>query len=178
MHRREYLLATGGIAAATSIGAVAYTAASTERDVTIDIAADDQAIIGLADGPTNAVTIEDDVLVIDTSTDESEGLNPDGTFTYGDSEDPTTDYSFSLTNNDAEERTYTLSLDGFTYAGDAEFTIQLYESDGTLIGDLTPSSSQTITLDVTDTAYAIMDVVTDGLDSTDDMSGTLSINAE
>lgn len=178
MRRREYLLATAGIAASTSIGAVAYTTASADRDVTIEIAADDQALIGLSPGPTNAVEITDSVLTIDTATGDSDGLNPDGNFVYGDGSTPTTEYAFSLTNNDSEQRTFTLGLEDFTFGGDAQLTISLYEDDGTLVGDITPADDQSVTLDAATTAYAVLDVTTDGLTDGDTMNGTLTVNAE
>lgn len=178
MQRREYLLAAGGIVASTSIGAVAFTSASAERDVAIEISSDDNAIIGLSPGTTNAVTLEDDVLEIDTSTETADGLNPDGTFMYGDADDPTTVYAFSITNNDPDERTFTLALNDFTLGGTSELTLPVYETDETLSGDLTPSNDLEVTLSATDTVYVLMDVNTDGLADGDTMNGTLSIDVE
>lgn len=176
MNRREVILAGAAIAGATAIGAIAFTTGSVEREISIDIASDDEAIIGLAPGMTDAVEIVDGVLTIDTGTAESEGLNPDGEFVYGDPDAPTDLFAFSVTNNDDNEREFTFGLDDFELGGEAELRFPVYDADGQLVGDLTPEANQSVTLESTEMVYVHMVINSAGLDEDDDMGGTLTID--
>lgn len=178
MHRREFILVGVTIAGATAIGAVAFTTATVERELTIDITSDEQGIIGLTPGDSDAVEIVDGRLTIDMSTGLSDGLNPDGEFNYGDAGNPTTSFAFSVTNNDNSEREFTLSLDNFTFDPPAELTLPLYEDDGSLLGELTPDTSQTVTIDSGSPIYVHIEANTEGLDEGDTMSGTLRIDVQ
>lgn len=178
MQRREYLLSLGAVAASTSVGAVAYTSASTQRDVSIGIAADNNAQIGLTAGSTDAVGVTNGLLNIDTSTTDADGLNADSTFTYGDPSNPSTTFAFSLTNNASGSRDFTLGLTNFTLGGSSAVTFSVYNADGTLAGDLTPATDQTVTLASAGTVYVVIEIVTDGLTSADNMNGTFTINSQ
>lgn len=177
MQRRDFVLAASGLLASTSIGAAAYTNADVSRDVTIGIAQDNNAIIGLAPGSTSAVELVDDQLVIDTSTSNSNGLNPNGTFDYGDASSPTSTFAFSITNNDATQRDFDLSLTGFSISGSASLTFSVYDDTGSLTGDLQPGSSLTQTLSSAQSAYVIISIDTSGLTASDDLNGTFDISA-
>lgn len=178
MNRREVILGGAAIAGATAIGAIAFTTGSVDREITIDIASDDEAIIGLSPGMTDAVEIVDGVLTIDTDTAESEGLNPDGEFVYGDPDAPTDLFAFSVTNNDDNEREFTFGLDDFELGGEAELRLPLYDADGGLIGDLTPGSDQSVTLESTEMMYVHLVINSAGLDEEDEMSGTLRVDVQ
>lgn len=179
MERREFIIAAAGMLGLTSVGAIAFTTGSVARDINVDIAADDSAVIGLTPGPVAAVTIDNDVLTIDTDTTESDGLNPDGDFEYGDDQDPTTTYAFSITNNDGNTHDFTVGMEDFSLGGSSSFEIELYQDDETHIGTVNPSTDVTYSGQTsTETIYAVMKLDTDGLTSVDDMNGTLTISAE
>jgi ABC-type methionine transport system ATPase subunit len=68
MNRREYLIGGIGLASATTIGSIAFTAASVSRSVNSNIAADSSATIGLTAGSVAAVTENaSGQIVIDTA---------------------------------------------------------------------------------------------------------------
>lgn len=178
MNRRELLIGGAAITGATAVGAVAFTTATVDRDLSIEVTSDEQGIIGLTPGDVGAVNIVDGILTIDMSTDLTDGLNPDAEFYYGSSGEPTTTYAFSITNNDDEARDFTLSLGGFEFEPPAELQLLLYQDDDSLIGDLSPDTSQTTTLAAGESAYVHIDVNTEGLGEDEDMSGTLTIDVQ
>lgn len=167
MERREFLLSTGGIVGATAIGSVAYTEATVDRSVTAEVAADDSAIIGLTAGSPSAIDKNDDgQLEIDTTVSDASGLNTDGKFDYGDSDDPEGTPGFSITNNDGDSHDLTVSLTDMTEPASSSFSIDLYEDDGSAIGTVDSSTDQTYQgWASTETIHAV--VVID----TEDMSG-------
>lgn len=179
MNRREYLIGGIGLASATTIGSIAFTTASVSRSVTSNIAADSSAIIGLTAGSVAAVTEDGSgQLVIDTAVGSASGLNSDGSFTYGDTANPATTFAFSVTNNDGNPHDLTVGISGMILPGSATFTISLYESDGTLIGDATPSTDVTHTgWAAAETIYAVITIDTSGTTSADSISGTIDFSA-
>ena len=118
-----------------AFGSGAFTQVDANRDVTIEIDADDGAIVQLTDeSDTDLVRLEDDVFEIDTSniTDGDSGFNTDsviqiGSVNEGGTEDVVDDPAFKIDNN----------LDD----NDAEFNLEIdFELEG---GD---QSSQDVTL--------------------------------
>ena len=137
MNRRNVLIGLGTAAAGSSIafGSGAFTQVDANRDVTIEIDADDGAIVQLTDeSDTDLVRLEDDVFEIDTSniTDGDSGFNTDsviqiGSVNEGGDEPVVDDPAFTIDNN--------LDDDG------AEFNLEIdFELDG---GD---TSSEDVTL--------------------------------
>lgn len=176
MHRREYLLSATGILGATTVGSIAYTSASVSRSVTSNVAADATAVIGLTSGNIGAVTKTNGKLNVDTS-GTADGLNSDGTFTYGDSADPTATYAFAITNNDGNTHDLTLALDSMTLPGSSSFSLTLYDSSGTELGTVTPSGSFVVTdWASTDTVYAHVSIDTSGTTDADSISGTMQFS--
>lgn len=178
MQRREFILGSAALSITSVIGSVAYTNANVKRDVSINVTTDDQALIGLSPGTTNAVTLVDGKLAFDATTANAAGLNANATFTYGDSASPTTDYAFTLTNNDGESHSFTISLLNLVAGPNADLTFHLYKTDGTSIGEVTESTSQTVTIASAETIYVHLSVTTDGLTSADTITGTLDISAQ
>jgi hypothetical protein len=177
MQRREFIVAGAGIVGATSIGSVAFTTANVSRDVSVDIVADDAGPIAFAAGATNAVTLTNGLLTIDTNTANANGLNGNGTFNYGDNSAPSTTFAFSMTNNGGGSRDFTFGLGNFTLGGSSAITLSLYDGTDTLIGDVTTSTDQTTTLTAGSTLYAVITFDTSGLTKTDNMNGDLTVDA-
>jgi hypothetical protein len=180
MERREFLLSAGGIVGATAIGSVAYTEATVDRSVTAEVAADDSAIIGLTAGTPSAIYKNNDgQLEIDTTVSDASGLNTDGEFVYGDSDDPTGTPGFSITNNDADPHDLTVSLSNMTEPASSSFEIELYEDDGTDIGTVDSSTDQTYQgWTSSETIYAVVVIDTEGMSwDSDAIGGTLRFEA-
>lgn len=163
MHRREYILASGAVLGASSIGAVAFTSASLDRAITIDVAADNNAVIGL-NPQVSGIQLTNDVLEINPSN----GLNPEATFTYGDGSNPDSTPAFTVTNNDTDPHDYTFSITG-------TLTIDLYDSTEASIGSVSNGNPVTTNLASGDYINAVFSVDTSGLDSTNTINETLTI---
>lgn len=175
MERREMIIGSLGAIGITSISSVAFTTASVSRSVQVGVESDDSAVVGLNPGSTNAASLDSDgALVIDTSNGSSD-LNVDSTFTYGDPSDASGTFLFSLTNNDANERNFTLNYGGTSGA----VSFEVYDGSGTQSGTLSGSSSLSLTLSSGDTRYFVMVVDTTGLSSdATGLGGDLNISVE
>jgi hypothetical protein len=179
MHRREFLLSATGIVGATTVGSLAYTTASVERSVTSNIAADANAVIGLTAGGVSAVTQNTDgQLVVDTGTTDSDGLNSDATFEYGDTNAPSSTFAFSVTNNDGSQHTLTVGLTGMSsIPSGSSFTLKFYDSGDQHLGDATPNSDFSYSnWSSTETIYAVIQIDTTDATSSDDFSGTMTFS--
>ncbi|MFC6954340.1 hypothetical protein [Halorubellus litoreus] len=183
MHRREFLLSATGIVGASTVGSIAYTSATVERDVTSSVAADASAIIGLVDGGVGAVSKTNGKLQINTDASSS-GLNVDSTFWYGDDSSPTSTYAFKISNNSDSSETITLALtDGSSSAmnlpTNAVFNIHVHTSSSNKVGTASPGSSLDIPLDAsgetTDEAYAVIEIQTPTSNS--DITGAMKFTA-
>ena len=190
MERREFVLTGASVVGATSIGSVAFTTASVNRDVTIDVVKDTEAAIELVPGKTNVVQLDSDgALVIDTNRNGGSGLNGNGNFTYGNTTSTTVkqdagvgEYAFSITNNGAG--TGRIDGTGSGSAGaEASFTISL--SDGPMTLDLlgqnnVPGGGSTsgVSLSSGDTVFADLTINTSTFDKSDTINQTLTIEAD
>ncbi len=174
MQTTSVIVLLAGLVVATSfVGAAAFTSATVERDVTVGIETDSSAIIGLESGTADATSIDNDQLVIEPESGD-ESLNQEATFRYGDNSSASAAESaqaFNITNRDDVSHDFTLSHAQSSGDGSLEF----YVSDGTNTDTVTTSSSGTITLGSGETAHVV--VIVDTTTGTDDVSGTLTIDA-
>lgn len=176
MHRREYILASGAVLGASSIGAVAFTSATVQRDVTIGIAADNNAVIGLTsgdpgitvDGTTGKLNIQP------PSSADADGLNPDASFTYGDTSSATSLYAFSIDNNDSGPHNYTVDLNNYAV------TMQVFDNTGSSVGTVNSTNGSVSTTGGVasgDSLYIVMTVDTPTLDTSSQLNDMLTISA-
>lgn len=166
MHRREYILASGAVLGASSIGAVAFTSANLSRDITININADDTAIIGLNPN-VSGVQLNGDVLEISPDS----GLNPDADFYYGDGSKPTDTPAFTIANNDTTQKyNYTVGLT-------ADLSIDLYDGTGSGIGTVTQSNDVVEQIGAGEKWYTVFSVNTTGMSGGETIDGNLTIDA-
>ena len=175
MNRRSILASIGGLGA-VSTGAVAFTSASVSRNVNVGVSADSNAIVGLIAGSTNAATEQSNgALVIDTS-NGSNDLNVEATFTYGDPSNPSNSYLFSLTNNDSESRDFSLSY----VDGSGVVSFEVFNSTGTSEGVVDGSTTlETLTISSGGTRYFVMTVDTTGVSSgATNLGGSLDIQVQ
>jgi len=157
------------------VGASAFTTASATRDINIEVAADDEAIIGLVPSDdTDAAELVDDVLVIDTQV-ESSGLNPDATFTYGDEDEPENTHLFILTNNSVDEYDFEIEFEREDNEAGGEVTFDFYDDDGNTTSVST--DAETVTLSDGESRYVVLTVDTDGTEDGATLGGDLSITA-
>lgn len=170
--RRRTLITTVGAILGTSVGAAAYTSASTSRNATFSVAADSgTALIGLAAGASPQITNNGDKLDVSL-----QNLNTDSTFTFGDTASLDTAYAFSITNNDTVSHDITV---GYNTAG---VTFNIYEQGATDWTDAVSVGVVDSATDVTLTAAAagkefrvVMTVDTTGIGSTSTaLDGVLS----
>ena len=177
MERRNFIIGAASLATATTIGSVAVTSATVERDVNIAVASDDQALIGLIPGDTSAAElVNGDQLEIDVSTDQSSGLNTNALFEYGDPSDPVSTNLFSLVNNDDDTQEFTVSFAPTEGGNDGAVTFTLYDDGGDQVGDVTETQDQTFELDSAEQYYVVMVVDTDGTADGDDLGGELTFS--
>lgn len=174
MERREFLLSAGGIVGATAIGSVAYTRAEVTRSVNAKIANDDSAIIGLVAGSHQAIyNSSNGRLKIDT-TNGAAGLNSQGDFKYGSTSNPSSDYAFSVTNNDNQSHELTVKLNNMTEPGSSTFEIEFFDSSGSSLGTVTSSSNLTYSGWASgETILAVVTITTDGTSGGDSIGGDL-----
>lgn len=154
--------------AGTAVASTAFTTATIDRDVNVDVNDDTSGVLQFAAG--EGTTISGNQLAINA---DNEGLNVDSTFTYGDTANPTTTPAFSLTNNDGSARDITLNFSGST-----GITFTVYADDGTEIGTFSDGGSVTVTsLGSGSTVYVTFSVTTGTTTGTDQISGTLTVSS-
>lgn len=188
MQRRAVIGSIGAILG-TSVGTAAYTSATVNRDATFRVGTDANGLIGLGvSGQSEHITKSSENLTIDVPK-----MNSNGTFVYGNDASPpdlSTEYAFSFTNNDSASRDITVSF-AYTDASaldSSEVTFEIYE-DAVTDGSTAWSTTNSIDSvkngnDAALTGVAsgkehrvVLTIDTSGLDSTNDLSGTLSFNA-
>lgn len=183
---RKTILVMGiALLVATTYGTAAYTTGYADRTATIDVVADSTALIGLEDGNSGDIVGDtggssNDQLVIDFSNTSASGANADGYFELGDPANGNSTYAFNITNNGADARTLTLNytLDTDDGNGEANVTFEVYDSSNNQVltaDDESTGSSSTDGFASGETVHVVVKVDTTGLDSNDDLSGTLRV---
>ena len=154
-------------------GASAYTTASADRDVSVNVVNDNNGIIQLQEGTVEGASITSGTLVVDA---DGESLNRDASFTFGNVDDRSSSHALNLTNQDDATRTFTLDSTGATSV--TYYVAVDTQADGTVDSTQTvsPGGSGSFDLNSGGVAYVVVEVNTP--DSTSDDSGTLGISAE
>jgi hypothetical protein len=177
------LLTVVGSALASS----AFTAASIDRSADIDVVADQDGLLALTDGTSGPlVYYANEQLAIDFEQGTATGANVDAQFVLGDTADPTAEYAFSVTNNDAEAHDVVVEYATTVADDNADHNVRfvVFDGEGTQVADvseetgaLTVSTTAAETLYVVvvvDTGHGVSTVLTSG----DDLSGTLSFTID
>lgn len=173
--RRRSVIASIGAIVGTSVGAAAYTSATTTRAATFSIAADSTtALVGLTAGTSGQITDNGDKLDVSI-----ENLNTDSTFTFGDSTTLDANYAFSITNNDSSAHDFTI---GYDTAG---ITFEIYEkgadwTSATSAGTVDSANSVTLSSVAAGTEFrVVMTVDTTGVASgASTLDGTMTFTAD
>jgi hypothetical protein len=124
--RRKFVVGLGALAAggAAAMGTGAYDNGKTSVDSKIDIVADDEASINIADAAEgDQVDIVDGSLVINMGKGQSSGVQPGSVYTF--------DPAFVLTNFDQQYHDFTMSymLDDYSGGSPAWANIFFYVTD-------------------------------------------------
>lgn len=176
MQRKTVLVIAVMLIASAVIGTAAFNSGEVNRTVSVDVVGDDNALTGLGPGSSSLVYWDaNNVLNIDFGNSAATGVNADSNYTVGDNSTPTSNYAFNVTNNADSSHTYTLSyaFDTAPSSGDVKFHV--YNSTGALKGTATNSSSASISLATSETAYVVMELDATGATVSDNLSGTLKI---
>jgi hypothetical protein len=127
MERRKFIIGAGALATGSSaaVGTGALTTASAERSVNVGVASDSNAQIGLIEGNDPDIESNNGELELDLTGSNGEGVSINSTYTWGDPDNPSSEYAFKLVNND--ESTYQGSGSG--PAGEGGVTLSYDFSD-------------------------------------------------
>lgn len=152
-------------------GVSAYTTADVQRDVAVEVASDDAAILEFT--ANEGSTINNGELTFDA---DGEQLNENALFTYGDSSAPSSTNAFAVTNTDDVAHDITFSAAGGT-STDTSVTYTVYDSSGSSVATVTEGDSINAgNLGTGDTYYVVVDVDT-GDDAGSAYDGTFTVEA-
>lgn len=180
MNRRSFIIGTGGAVTAGSIGSLAFTQATVERDLDVQVVSDNSADAALRFQASEGTTVtEDGQLVVNGVSDGNNStdkyLTPDGEFTFGDGSAPSTNPAFSMTNQLSESRAFDVSISGLD-ASDTDIAITFYDDTGAELGTADKSNDATgISVSSGQIVYAVITITTGTDDS--NLSGTVTVSA-
>ncbi|MFC5277180.1 hypothetical protein ACFPM1_00150 [Halorubrum rubrum] len=106
MERRKFMIGIGSLAAgsAAATGTGAFTTASASRSVSVNVSGDEGSKIGLMAGDHQGIEIDSNgELTIDLEGPNEEGVNINSQYTWGDTDDPASNYAFKIVNNDGQD---------------------------------------------------------------------------
>lgn len=173
------------------IGASSFTTATLERNTSIDVVADGNGAIALSDETSGNIIYQKgsspgqgEVTIDFSNAGSATGVNVNSTYELGDPNNPKTDAGINITNNDGVSHTvnltYTLDNPSDDNDGTNETEFQVYDKSGSSVMTISeegtgadaslPSGDSWIVI-------VIVDTTADGVDSNDDLSGTLNVTA-
>lgn len=171
------------IAVTATLGASAFTTGSVSRSSNVNVVTDDQGLIALSDGTSGGLVTQNasGALNIDFTSGGASGVNPSAHFELGNPSDPTNQSAFNVSNLDAESHDLTVQYTGAggTSDADANLQFQIYDDTGSQVGTVSEESTSTSISGAASgaTYYVVIVVDTHGLDSSADLSGTLTVSA-
>lgn len=173
------ILVTAMLFGGSVFAASAFTSAEVTRSASIDVVADNNGIITLTPGSTSAVYLDSNGAMTIDAAQSAQGLNVEGSFTYGDTADPANSNAFSMTNSDSQTRTFTVAANNFANTQSSPSAVQykIYDSTGNQIGVVDQNTDQTFDVASGETIYVVLETDTTGLDSNADLSHDLVITA-
>lgn len=198
MGKNRLLIGVAALGAVVLVGAfvlssAGFSSGSLSREATVQVVADDSGFVGLHDGHPGGGFVSqgsDGVLGIDFTAGGGSGANPNATFVLGSTSDPVNDHAFRIVNRDTRTHdvtvTYALSASSGEESGPESLTFQFFHDQGgdssvsgdpsVTISENTGSNQDTLTgVASGEVLYVVVTVDTDGLSSTNDLSGTLNV---
>jgi len=166
--------------AGTAVASTAFTTATVDRSANINVENDTNGIIGLA-ANTAVGGMAQSGGTLDLNLDQGTGLNNAANFVFGDnSSSPSGTPAFTLTNNDGASHSITMSysVTGTDSAGSTDNVVfSVYDGTDTLVGTFSEGGSTTFSLSSSASYYVVIEVDTTNLGASDDLSGTLTVEA-
>lgn len=168
------------VAASAAFAASANTTGGVDRDSNVNVVSDDVGLLSIQDGTTGGLVYQNSsgALNIDFTKGGANGVNTAANFSIGDTSSANTSYAFNVTNQDTTNHDITFDYSGSdSLDGDDNIQFRVYDSTGSSLGTASEEGSFTTTSEVTpgETVYVVLVVDTYGLDTSADLSGTLSI---
>ena len=172
------MIAAGLVLSMGVVTSRAFTTVTMDRDANIDVVSDGSGIIAMQADPDSRVVNGTDTGALRIDFDHANkgvGVNVNSTYTVGSTSSPTSTYAFNLTNRNtaALDLTMGYTLDNTAVGSNVQF--RLYDSTGTEVGTVEPGSQTVQTVTAGETLYVVIEV-TGGADTTDDLSGTLTVS--
>lgn len=183
MRLKVATVAVAIIAITATVGVSAYTTGSIDRSANVNVVNDDAGLIALTAGTSSGLVYQNDsgALAIDFTRGNADGVNTEAKFTLGGTSDPVNQSAFNITNQGGESHDLTISYTGASDGGVAGDNIQFQIYDGSGTEQATVSeetTSATLNGVASGTTYYVVIVVdTHGLDTSADLSGTLTVSA-
>lgn len=179
MNRRNFVIGAGGAITAGTVGSLAFTQATVQRDLDVQVVTDDSADAALrfqsSDGTT--ITADGQLAINGISEHENGGdayLTPNGDFTFGDASSPSTANAFTMTNQLTSERTFDFAIANLG-GTDVDLVITLYDDTGAELGKVDSANDLTgLSLASGASAYGVIEIQTGADDSA--ISGDVTIS--
>lgn len=177
------VIALGLVIASAAIGATAYTTGTVERQSNVNVVSDDQGLIALEDGTSGNLVQQNNTgaLEINFAQGGASGVNTASHYELGDPNNGNASTAFNITNLDGESHDLTVEYlnAGGTSDTDANIQFKIYDDTGTEVATVSEeSTSHTISgVGAGTTHHVVIVVDTHGLDTTADLSGTLTVSA-
>lgn len=175
MRRRSFVTGAAAFLGAGTVGSVAFSTATVERDVRVGVTNDTAAALGLEPGSTDvAFEKTNGELAIDTSNGSYADLNPNSSFSFGTGSNIEADYVFSVTNNTGVQQSIQASYTDSVSATEVSF--DFYDGNNTFNATVDENNNGNFTLTDAETLYAQLNVST-GADGDSVTNGILTFNA-
>lgn len=167
------------VAASATFAASANTTANIDRSSSANVVTDDAGLIGIQANTSSGVVQQNSTgaVTVDFARGAASGVNTAATFEVGDPNNGNESYAFNITNQDTESHSLSLAYSGATTNSNPNIEFQVYDGSGTSLGTADEEgTSASTTLSSGQTVYVVVVVDTHGLDTSSDLSGTLTVS--
>lgn len=175
MRRRSFVTGAAAFLGAGTVGSVAFSTATVERDVSIGVTNDTSAALGLTPGVTDIATEDSQgELTIDTSTASYADLNPNSSFSFGTASSIKSNNVFSVTDNTGTGPSIQVSYTDSASATDVSF--DFYDGNDSFQATVDENNNGNFDLSAAGTLYAQLNIDT-GANGDDVTNGLLTFSA-
>lgn len=158
-------------------GASAFTSAELDRQANIDVVADDQGLVTLLPGDSQSATLNSSGELEIDAAPGADGVNVEGLFTYGSESEPVEDNLFAIENGNGESFDLDVGYETDDGNNGSAVEFRVYDDAGTELATVEGNGTeQTVTLDSAETVYVVMEIDTQGLGQSEDLSGELQLS--
>lgn len=166
-----------------SFGASAFTAATIDRQATVDVVADENGLLALIDGNSGNLVFQNgstEQLGIGFTNTNADGVNVNAKFELGNPDDPTSSNAFKIKNRDDEQHQVNVAYTDANTNSEENLKITIYDGGGNRVGSVTEEgTTASFTTPPSNMFYVVVTIDTGGgsagdLTSASDLSGTVS----